>query len=428
MSEPWSKSTIKGNRVGYGSHRSGYTTNGVSFDNDIPLAPVTQQWLANASGSKNPRWKDQIRLGQNATTGFTGIDFDVSDSVWANGTQELLYRDETTKKMGYTKSEGYGYATVFPPSVGNSGSVAASVDNRAKRKFLDSYQSIKSSIEAGQDFGEYKETLNSVLHPLHSLQKGMISYLSKLSKVRRLGKSASALKKIVVDTYLEFHFGWQPLADDVAHLIADAGRFRFPTYPISAHASEVYGGVTSTRSFAIGFLPSTFHRYRTTDRYHVRYKGVVRSGSSASGQIGVDQALRLTPENWLPTAWDLLPYSWIADYFVNIGDILQGLSFINADLVWGCKTVRNESTNEFSDLIFQAPPPMSDGFTTYFVNSQSIFGGNAILKSRTVSRSTFSGDDLVPSLEFKIPTSKYPFLNVGALLLQRGRSLVPFWK
>jgi hypothetical protein len=71
---------------------------------------------------------------------------------------------------------------------------------------------------------------------------------------------------------------------------------------------------------------------------------------------------------------------------------------------------------------------MSDGFTTYFVNSQSIFGGNAILKSRTVSRSTFSGDDLVPSLEFKIPTSKYPFLNVGALLLQRGRSLVPFWK
>jgi hypothetical protein len=428
MSEPWSKSTIKSNRSGYGSHRSGYDTNGSKFDQDIPLVPVTNQWLSSASGSRNPRWRDQIRLGQNATTGFSGIDNDVSDGVWVTGTQELLFRDEITHRMGYSKLEGYGYPVVFPPGLGNSSAVAASVDNRAKRKFLDSYEKVKSSIEAGQDLGEYKETLNSILHPLHSLQKGMISYLGRLKKVNRFRKSPVQLKKILTDTYLEFHFGWQPLAADVADLIADAGRFRFPSYPINAHASQTYGGSTNTRSFAIGFLPSVFHRYRTTDRYYVRYKGVVRSNSSASGQIGLAQSLRLTPENWLPTAWDLLPYSWIADYFVNVGDILQGLSFINSDLVWGCKTTRNESVNEFSDLIFQSPPPVSDGSITYLINSQSIFGGNAILKSRTVTRTSFSGDDLVPSLEFKIPTSKYPFLNVGALLLQRGRSIVPFWK
>jgi hypothetical protein len=426
MAELWSKQTVEGYQSGYGSTRIGNDINGNTFNNSIPLNLVTNSYISSASGSKNPRWKDQVKLGQNATTGFIGSKYSVSNSTWVSGQQNLVYQDAITKRIGTSVAQGFGYANVFPPPLGNPSNIAASVDNRAKRKFLDRYESIKSSIEAGQDFGEYKETLESVHHPLNSLKQGMIHYLEKLKKVSRFRKSPVALKKILTDTYLEFHFGWQPLADDVANLIADAGRFRFPQYPCQGQHQDRYSGTTETRSFAIAFLPSVFHRYKTTDSYYVRYKGMVRS-RAASGQISIGQALRLTPENWLPTAWDLLPYSWIADYFVNIGDILQGLSFINADLVWGCKTTRTESVNEFANLIYQDPPPVSDGFTNYLVNARSISGGNAVLGVKSIVRSSFDGDDLVPTLEFKVPTSKYPFLNMGALLIQRSKSIVPFF-
>jgi hypothetical protein len=427
MSETWSKQTVVGYPFGYGSHRSGYDTNGHAFDQDIPTDRSWNSYVSSASGFKNPTWRDQVRRGSNATTTFNGTAYDVRQSSFVSGTVENLYFDILTKKQGFTKTEGYGYANVFPPPLGNPSSVATSVNNRAIRKFLDRYQQIKSSIEGGQDIGEIRETLHSVLHPLNSLKESMVHYLSALKKGRNGKKSPKALRKVLSDTYLEFHFGWQPLADDIAQLIADAGRTRFSSYPIDATASAVYSGQTSERSFTIGFLDSTTHRYSTTDKYTVRYKGKVRSNAGNDGLVSVAQALRLTPENWLPTAWDLLPYSWIADYFVNIGDILQGLAFVNADLIWGCRTQRNVSTNKFNELVFNTPPPVTGVDSNILNYNRSIRGGNAELVVRTVLRTSFSGDDLVPSIEFKIPTSKYPFLNVGALLLQRSKGLVPFF-
>jgi hypothetical protein len=425
MPESTFKTSIRGYQIGFGWTRSGFDTNGVKFKLDVPLQSSFNTFIATATGARNPRWKSQIRLGQNATTSFLGVDYDLDDH-WVTGEIDQLYVDGITQRVGYTNVVGGGYLNIFPPTLGDPASIAASVDNRAKRKFLDRYQSIKSSIEAGQDFGELKETLESCLHPLNSLKKGMVDYLTALKKRRKFRLPPKRLKKILSDTYLEFHFGWMPLADDVANLIADAGRTRFSVYPISASASMPYSGASGIRSFALGGLPSVYQRFQTTDWYSVRYKGAVRS-RSANGQISWDQALRLTPENWFPTAWDLLPYSWIADYFVNVGDILQGLSFINSDLVWGCKTTRTESVNKFVDLVYQNPPPVSNGVTNYLVNTQTIQGGNARAAVRNVSRGSFSGDSLVPTLEFKVPTSKYPFLNVGALLLQRSRPLVPFF-
>lgn len=428
MSEPYHKQRTVSSLFGIGSYRRFKDQNGIITENRTDLAPVSSSYLAQADGVYNPRWKDQIKHNQNATTSFVGNDIvlDEHEHWFSAQTETTTIVGPTISDMVTEFKQNFGYTNNSSPnSISDpSGTVVASVDNRAKRKFLDAYERIHSSFEAGQDIGEYKETLKSIIHPMRSLKEGMVHYLESLKKAKHKNrKSPHSLKKILSDTYLEFHFGWQPLADDVASLIADAGRYRFPQYPINATAASNYQGDVQSRSFGGGFGPSLQQTYKSTGTYFVRYKGVVKSNSDRSGVISQAQALRLTPRDWLPTAWDLLPYSWIADYFVNIGDILQGLSFCSADLVWGCYTTRIEKVASYNRPDLTKFVPTVDTVS----HTESVQGGSSVFRDRRVTRSTFAPVDLVPSLEFRVPMSKYPFLNMGALLAQRSRSIVPFY-
>jgi hypothetical protein len=259
----------------------------------------------------------------------------------------------------------------------------------------------------------------------------LLSYFSSLTKAKnRYKRSAPSLAKALADTYLEFHFGVQPLVDDVAQVIADADRFRFVEYPVSASAHEKFQGASSTFTPFIGLwasTPSASQGIVSNGTYSVRYKGAVKSGCSASGRLGHVQALRLLPKDWLPTAWDLLPYSWIADYFANIGDILQALSFCFQDLTWGCKTIRTETVTKVSDFSLKSPFVPDPSIYVVVSDDRWAYGGSSTFSVKTFSRSALVSSDLIPRFHFRIPTGKYPYLNLAALLIGRARKLVPFF-
>jgi hypothetical protein len=259
----------------------------------------------------------------------------------------------------------------------------------------------------------------------------LLSYFSSLTKAKnRYKRSAPSLAKALADTYLEFHFGVQPLVDDVAQVIADADRFRFVEYPVSASAHEKFQGASSTFTPFIGLwasTPSASQGIVSNGTYSVRYKGAVKSGCSASGRLGHVQALRLLPKDWLPTAWDLLPYSWIADYFANIGDILQALSFCFQDLTWGCKTIRTETVTKVSDFSLKSPFVPDPSVYVVVSDDRWAYGGSSTFSVKTFSRSALVSSDLIPRFHFRIPMGKYPYLNLAALLIGRARKLVPFF-
>jgi len=381
-----------------------------------------------ATGFYNPSWKDQVRNLQDAGTAYaaTGCSDDPQSWVSLTFNQFTVYVPAGVLWSTRNGSVGGYMTTEPPPPLGTpSSSTISQIENRALSKFLTNIQSIQSSIEAGQDFGEYKETLKSIHSPLSSLRQGLVGYLSALRKRRKGSNNIPALRKILTDTYLEFHFGWQPLVDDIAQIFADSGRFRFPIYPVRGNAHGSFNSSASTVSKAASPLPNSYtYNTQTIYEYSCRYKGAVRSNASG-GQLSWAQSLRLTPKDWLPTAWDLLPYSWIADYFTNVGDILQAASLINCGLVYGSKTTQNKATKTVSNVSYVAPPETSYPFVSTTIVSGS--GGSYVSWRKSVNRTPVREEDLIPSFSVRIPTGKYPFLNMGALLLQRSAGLRPFF-
>lgn len=414
----------------FSSTSGGYDfVGGNSVSHDADKATV---FLGNAhrSGVQNPHYKDEIRNGQDATTSLVGetwtheiTPYSVQDSLsWEN---VGLPQDKHSR---YSTSAGiYRYST-NPALIAVPPSVQAEVTNRCIMEFLSACEAAKSSFEAGQDIGEYKETIHSIHKPLSSLRSHINDYFDVLAKKRRLVRVVASLPKVLADTYLEWRFGINPLVGDVAAAIADAGRFRFPVIPVKGHGHRIYASGTARYHPFIGATVGTYAcNVQSRASYSVRYKGAIRSRSNASGRIGIAQSLQLLPENWLPTAWDLLPYSWIADYFVNIGEIIRGLSFVSSDLVWACKTTLTSTVTEYSDLALETPLAVPIPYHKTG-GSYSGSGGRAKFSYRGVTRGALSPSGLLPTLTFQVPVSKYPFMNMGALMVSRAKSLVPYFR
>lgn len=389
-------------------------------------------YLDQRTGSDLPRWRDIIRQGGDATTGFTGTAYSEPFDGWVSGTLQLV---QVRKADGHQRGATYQLDGIFevdyPPSFTTSpgNAIKADVKNRVIRRFLDAVDNAQSSFEAGQDLGEYKETLHSIQRPMGPLRDKILSYLDQVKKLGpRSKRNKQSLAKAIADTYLEFHFGWQPLVDDVAHAIADCGRFRFPVIPVSASSHARFQVRDVTWHSQWPFFPVGYTRkYRETSTYFLRYKGGVKvKNLMPSGQISLAQSLQLTPDKWLPTIWDLLPYSWMADYFINIGEVIRGFSALSTDFSWGCVTERNRTDRTYSEYVqdrYASDPngPVSDVYV-----GQSTFGGAGNTWVQDVVRSHLDGTSLVPELRFTVPTSKYAFANMGAILVQRGSKVTNF--
>jgi hypothetical protein len=382
------------------------------------------------SGELNPSWRDQIRKGVNATTSLSGTKFSGSPGMvlyWINhldipigGSKLEVFRGQSRWQLS---------AWQFTDTIAVPTATVTRVTNRVISKFLSDAKSLTTAFEAGQDFGEYKETLRSIHRPMQGVRNKLESYFTRLTKTK-FTKKPVLLHKALADAYLEFKFGVAPLAADITDLLTKCGSHRWPTVHVKSSAKENYNAIRGNSALVISGDYSNSYgpnlKYQDDSVYSIRYRGAVRTNADPSGKSSEARELQLLPNDWLPTAWDLLPYSWMVDYFVNVGEILQALSFIKSDLVWAEKSVRTVRDRLYSNFSFTHFVELS-GYRTV-----SLTGGYNLLRHprQTIvkfQRTKLTEADLLPSFEFRIPKSRTPFDNIGALILSRTKRLVPFF-
>jgi hypothetical protein len=345
-------------------------------------------------GVSNPNWRMQVKARTNAGTTASGYKSKNSlPSFWAvKRTVSDVYESRGVCGM----SSAYDIGVTIPSNA---------ADSRARVKFLQNYLNSRQSFQSGVFLGELRETLHMIRHPALAFRKGLDVYHGAVKERLRRITNERVKKSIVGGTWLEYSFGWTPLISDIKSgmkALAETLSGKYVSNILSSQDSDDLGFQTNfVDTPLIGGLGlkavTQFHTVVT-----VRYKGGLYSGISYyPGSIR---------ENWgitwsqiVPTIWELIPYSFLVDYFSNLGDVLTVMSNGPVSLAWGNKTVRMERSGICKVSVTGGQGSASDGSTSLVAFVRQPIN----LVSAGLS-----------DLQFKVPGfGSKKWLNIGALAL-----------
>lgn len=242
----------------------------------------------------------------------------------------------------------------------------------------------KGNSQLGVTFASWRQSREMIV----GRYKQLTSSVERVSRRILRSSSRRARARAVADTHLEIIFGWFPLLADIHNacltVIQDADRLQFVTARANgSDRSQLLTTVGGKRVYSLV----------TTDCY-----------VTLSTQIRI-----ANPNRWLleragllnpaAVAWDLVPWSFVVNMFVNVSSLVNtitdfaGLSFPNASTTRKAITRRDRVRSNLTG------DPMT-GAVTSFEKWQS----------RSISGIT------PPSLELKVPGVNWELAAMSASL------------
>jgi hypothetical protein len=363
-----------------------------------------------------------IESGGNATTAFSAT-WDSIDCTSSFCEHVARYNLDPTR-FGKRWSEGFlavnnGQADRTPKDPTISSTTA---DNRARAAFYKRVSNARQALSGLVVLGELRETLHMLRHPARGLTDLVNGYFGKVQK--RARSHPKTWTKALSDIWLEQSFGWKPFINDIRDAAEALSRFREKRSSkiISASGTDAKDS-TSSLSAHDRNNPSSVFQYaggiwfyadaHLYERVIVRYKGRLDAQTTTT-QWDNWALFGFSPEQFIPTAWELLPWSFLADYFTNIGDCLNAVVTSTRGLAYVNRTEIKRAVYA-GQLKFDNLGNNMDwgGNFTFFSSSGSPGGFN--LTRRTVVRSPNTGISY-PTLEVNLSLNDGQLLNVAALL------------
>lgn len=283
------------------------------------------------------------------------------------------------------------------PDANAKSSALASAESRALSKVYDKLKS--DHVHVGNIIAERAQTIKLIADIIKAVKNPLLA-------------AKRANLKTISDNLLAFQFGIRPLLNDaysagtqLAKILDSEKSDRIMVYASSSGNCQ---STSKTPTFSSGFkIYDTFveANYQAEVRYVLEYK-------ISNAPLNQLQALGLV--NPAEIAWEVMPWSFVVDWFLPLGNWLANL---NADagltFVTGTKSVVTTDTYSIAKV-------GSYGFNVSESNSRQIraFGSET---RRTKTRTVLTSRPVVPFPEFKSPVSFYHIAESLALLVQRLR-------
>lgn len=423
MAEPTNKSSPKS--YGGGGFKTHWTqqSNGNITSTTTSAGPNRTTFTDTFNGVKNPHWKAQIKAVVQAGTAADGLRTTVrSTPLYASASG-------STNGKGIPQYQYFRQGLVYSPHVWLSmpaipGATETSANNQAIAELYSQLTSIERQAQLGEDLGEWKQTRDAIRKPLPQVRSLLDRVTSGHSKALK-SRDWRSIPKAMADTYLEWAFGWKPLASSLAQaMVGMQNRDEFAFYyPFSATGQTRSGGVSgnqnvpnvSGQTFWASHLSFTGHASAL-----VRYHGVWGSRVDVP-KTPINKVLGLNAGNFLPTVWNLIPYSFLIDYVTNIGDIVEATAVPWSGVRWCMKTVRISKQATYQSVLDPEDPPMGSDPKAK-INSYSFSPGRSTISSTSFTRTPVTTLP-IPRLEVSFDLSKNQWRNVAALLASRLKPL-----
>jgi hypothetical protein len=300
------------------------------------------------------------------------------------------------------------------------------VDIAAERSsfFTDTVNSVTSEMPTQLSVPNFIFEARDILPSLASL--GQLSEygpktfgsLSRAFETRRI-----SLGKTAADHWLSYQFFIKPLWSDVSSALSLTAKVRKRV----DYLRKTHGKSTKFRrskSFGNSITEPYVHFSNYSNqggKLYGRWNHRVTTTFSAGGRFrhelgGLDDVNREWSaiaastgfDNWYKVAWDAIPFSFVADYFTNIGTLLGGLK--SNDVYDGAITLENtwSQTKSFQE----------SSYDVYFLDE---YGNKSYQQASRGSKTTFSRQVGIPTslgLVFNTRQTPAQIANIIALLAQ----------
>lgn len=208
--------------------------------------------------------------------------------------------------------------------------------NSANRAMIQAAMKLQArSADLGTSMGEAKSTaaslaqnISSVVGAYNDFKRGKYKDMAK-----KLGIKPKAPNQTAASAWNSFQFGFAPLAADISDQIG-AIKNGLPAPVVSARS-------TVTEHFS-GFETPSSNGYKETRSATRRTKATYYAKVSNSFAYQLDQLGLLNP---VSVGWNLTPYSFVVDWAIPIGNVLQVLTLpLTMDFVGGSLSVKVDSS------------------------------------------------------------------------------------
>lgn len=308
-----------------------------------------------SDGVNNARWRAAIANGEDATSPYS-LSFSSVESDWVDWQWTYVYRiNPNVKRYGRHVGTPIVSADVFPslPSV----PAYDSIRGACVAKFYSEAAEKISGFKGLVFLGEWRETQHLILDKLlyaarllrdlwRSIRRSGRSFSRFYAGLRRRREKKRAKRdrlSWLANAYLEFTFAIEPLIHDIEAAAEVLCGEREAVIPLESFVREKKSTETvATRKY---FLVNPISAVESTQtRTHVKAKAVgkidVTKQAIRNPLGGTATALGFSTREILPALWELTPFSFLVDYFINVQDLLTTAMYADLKFVYAAVSTK----------------------------------------------------------------------------------------
>jgi len=400
------------------------------------------------TGDDKTKWRQLVHNGESAVNNMDGSKKErrygeIKKLSCAITAQAGAFKDQIVEISDTNVLANTAYTVILPSS---SGASATEANNRASAAIFKAIRQEMYQISGPTFLGEVRESLKMLRRPAEALTKSMGQYMFKIDKnLKRVGRfppstrftkdafgnwqptgknssRAIEVKKVLADTWLEYSFGWSPLLSDVKNAAIALARFGTDIRRSRVSAVGVHELVTTTNPYVASASPAGFYwKANWVDSHKIRVSYKCGLSAKMTAPDGSTERLQelcgFQMQNFVPTVWELLPWSFLVDYFVNVNQVLEAYTTDIARVTWTSKCEYKASLRTIEGVSLDSAV-MNQNFgkgkwTPIYAN-----GGRFQSEVSTVHRTSGL---TYPTLTFKLPDTPRQVGNMAALWLAQGR-------
>jgi hypothetical protein len=204
--------------------------------------------------------------------------------------------------------------------------LASDVDAHCSIAVIEAHKTMNSSaILSGEILGTIGQTVSMLRRPFRSATD--LLYRTIKRRDWHLGRKSGTLLKANANAWLETRYGWRPLIGDSIEIMHMTDKVRQNVFDKnhvargSSRGKERSLSQPITCSLFSGNYTAKGTMTRTRiDRAHA---GIIFRQRRTSVATQVAQSLGLSGRSIPATVWELTPWSFVADWFVNVGPWIE---------------------------------------------------------------------------------------------------------